>query len=119
MAAQITVTAGVTHSTLNTSTASSHTTIAGRPLSHSHHAALLSLLLLAPPPRSCGAELHDDATPSRPSHGPSPLFPTVLTHVDISGGPTRTSEADDKISGSDTSLLMTIFPDFPPSLFPA
>lgn len=84
MAAQITVTAGVTHSTLNTSTASSHTTIAGQPLSHPRHAALFKLLDQRPASPVMGAELQN-ASLSRPSHVPLPLFPTVLTHAYISG----------------------------------
>lgn len=50
-------------------------------------------------PRSYGAELLD-ATPSRPSHVPSSLFPTVLTHR--SWRATSTIEGDDKIFGGDT-----------------
>lgn len=77
MAAQITVTAGVTHSNLNTSTTFSRTTIAGRPLSHARNAAPFKRLLARRPShliiwggaRRCHAP--------RLSLDPPFLFPTI------------------------------------------
>lgn len=60
-------------------------------------------------PRSCGAELLD-ATPSRPSHVPSSLFPTALTH--ISWTTTSTIEGGDKIFG----MTLVQSPPFPMAL---
>lgn len=107
MAAQITVTAGVTHSTLNTSTASSRTTIAGRPLSHLHHAVPLKVL----PQRPSSTVIWGGATTChalRPSHAPPSLFlhcPDSLLH---NRWITRVFGDEDDLSG----LALDLLPDY-------